>query len=491
MVNLQESFRELREILRSQIEWLLIHSNGASFALQNIEIELEVKQEKLLLSFLGDKGFQTWRITDWKHKNERIALDLTRNFGREKVKIELVPRVSSDKFNETVELARIEKAGRIADLIVTQREKSKLIRVELNKDNGRFAQIIFEEFSGNQYAVLADISDSLTPEILLCSAILWLRKLRNRKKKPIETIRILAENKTAKSLQKIHALLREDWKRKIKIGEICDSESKEKTELKELSALDFEFLFKNKTKKASSFENEKFSETALKIIQISPREIDALQNKNGETLYYSGLPFVRIRKVLNEEKVWFGVESNRRFLSENNLEEFAKLIDELQIYRRFDSQNKHHLFYKSSPEAWLESILRKNIKKLDANLILSPLYNQFRAGQDKIDLLAIRRDGRLVIIEVKTSVDREIIFQAADYWRKIETERRAGDLQKSEIFGDLKIKDEPALVYLVAPLLSFHKDFDFLAQTISPEIEIYRFAVNENWRESLKVIRRQ
>ena len=60
------------------------------------------------------------------------------------------------------------------------------------------------------------------------------------------------------------------------------------------------------------------------------------------------------------------------------------------------------------------------------------IYNQFRAERDKIDLLALRKDGRLIIIELKVAPDREMIFQAADYWRKIELQRRKGNLQKAE-----------------------------------------------------------
>jgi hypothetical protein len=62
-------------------------------------------------------------------------------------------------------------------------------------------------------------------------------------------------------------------------------------------------------------------------------------------------------------------------------------------------------------------------------------------------------------------------------------------LQKAKIFGDLEISDEPAIIYLVAPTLSFHRDFDFLAKTVAAEIEIFRFDLNENWRENLKVLR--
>ncbi|MFH4247079.1 hypothetical protein WAI89_20205, partial [Acinetobacter baumannii] len=88
---------------------------------------------------------------------------------------------------------------------------------------------------------------------------------------------------------------------------------------------------------------------------------------------------------------------------------------------------------------WLESILRRNIGLIDANLILSPIYNQFRTASAKIDLLALRRDGRLVIIELKTSPDRETVFQAADYWRRIELQRRRGELARHRLFDDLEI----------------------------------------------------
>ncbi|HEX9963184.1 MAG TPA: hypothetical protein VGB00_19790, partial [Pyrinomonadaceae bacterium] len=115
----------------------------------------------------------------------------------------------------------------------------------------------------------------------------------------------------------------------------------------------------------------------------------------------------------------------------------------------------------------------------------------FRAERDKIDLLALRKDGRLVVIELKVAPDRAGVFQAADYWRKIELQRRKGNLQKAKLFGDSEIADAPALCYLAAPMLSFHKDSTFLAQTLAPEIEIYRFDLNENWRENLKVLRRE
>ncbi|MFN6962464.1 MAG: hypothetical protein ACK4S4_01730 [Pyrinomonadaceae bacterium] len=58
------------------------------------------------------------------------------------------------------------------------------------------------------------------------------------------------------------------------------------------------------------------------------------------------------------------------------------------------------------------------------------------------------------------------------------------DQQKSAL-------DRPALVYLVAPALAFHRDHEFFAAAISPEIEMWRFELHEDWRREIKVIGRR
>jgi hypothetical protein len=58
------------------------------------------------------------------------------------------------------------------------------------------------------------------------------------------------------------------------------------------------------------------------------------------------------------------------------------------------------------------------------------------------------------------------------------------------LFGDAEIADEPPLVYLVAPLLRFDRSFGALARAVTPEIEMYRFDLNEDWRAGVRVARR-
>ncbi len=488
-MNHTESLAEISALLGAHNEWLLIHSSGNAFALKLGEIEISFEREKIILGFLDDKGFQVWRVADYKIEQEKLTLDLTRNFGRELERIKFVPRLSAKESGAAVELARLEKANQLARLIVAENPKSKLVRVQLNKEHGRFAHIIFENAGKNQIAVLADVSETAAPERLLTAAIFWLNKLQQRVKNPVDFVWITAEKKLYKNLRKLHALLNEGWRKSILIKEIRLDAQSQKREIGDASPIGFGNLWREKPPKISLPEDAEASRTAMEIARLAPKKIDSVFTRHGETLRFFGLPFARVRRHGDTERAWFGIGRERRILNETTRAEFFEMLENLETYRRFDSANKRHDFFNLAPEAWLEAILRRSINSLDGNLILSPIHNQFRHANDKIDLLALRTDGRLIVIELKVEPDREMIFQAIDYWRKIELQRRSGNLQRAKIFGDLEIADAPTIVYLVAPTLSFHREFAFLSKTVSTQIEIYRFDLNENWRENLKVMK--
>jgi hypothetical protein len=221
-------------------------------------------------------------------------------------------------------------------------------------------------------------------------------------------------------------------------------------------------------------------------------------SRHGQTLRFHGLPFARVRTVMNHDRIWFGIEgSRRRQLDAFHQHDWAKLFRDLETYRHEHCRDRRHWFYRASGEAWLESILRRDITKLDPGLIVAPLHAQFRTshggptGARPIDLLALRHDGRLVVIELKVTEDREHVFQGVDYWRRVEAHRRRGHIAAAKLFGDREISDESPLVYLVAPTLRFHPSFRTLARTIAPDIEIYRFDINEDWRSGVRVVRRE
>ena len=477
---------ELREIVESHHEWLLVRDPGKTFPLEKHEIEIAEDGEKVHFGFLDDKGFHSWRLNGFAREGSEVAIDVAGAFARKQEIMRLVPRVAAAELAAELEQARLEKANEIASFIVDNFPGAKLGRVALNTENGRLAQINFDTADKLPIAAISDITSTLTVESILTAAMLWLEKLGTRKKKPVLDIWIICEKRQAKNAQKLHALLNETWKAKITIVEI--DRKAELPRLVQLPKRKIPQLWREKARKLRLPENPAPSATARAIIDLSPKKIDIVYSKQGETLRFMGLPFARVRAMLGKEKAWFGVGRRRHILSDENWNDLAELVELLETNRQSDAPNKRHIYHRAAPEAWLESILRRNIKLLDANLILSPIYNQFRSSNDKIDLLALRKDGRLVIIELKTQPDREMVFQAADYWRKIELQRRRGLLDAANLFDGRELLDKPALIYLAAPAWSFHHDFEFFARAISSKIELWRFELHESWRENVKVL---
>jgi hypothetical protein len=240
------------------------------------------------------------------------------------------------------------------------------------------------------------------------------------------------------------------------------------------------------------------SETAARLVALAPESVDVTTSRRGETLRFRGLPFARVRRLLDAERVWFGVPGAgaKVPLEEGNWRLLAKLLEELAAHRRADAEDKRHAFYRAAPEAWLESLLRRDVTRLDPGLVVSPLHAQLRtsreaagAGSRPVDLLALRRDGRLVVIELKVSEDSALPLQGADYWRRVSAHHRAGHISRARLFGDAELSADPPLVYLVAPLLRFHRSFPTLARCVATDIEMYRFDINEDWRAGVRVMR--
>jgi hypothetical protein len=486
MVNLEE----LRELVARRHEWLLVRELGKTFPLEKHEIEIAADGERTHFGFLDDKGFHTWRLIGFEFDAAgEITIDVAGSFAKGRETMRLVPRIAASELTAELEMARLKKANEAAQVLVETFPEIKLGRVALNVENGRLAQIEFALKDNVPTAASADITRTLTVETIIASAMLWVDKLGVRKKKPVSDIWLISEKRQAKNAQNLHALLNERWKTKITILEI-DRKS-EPPRLVYLPKRKVRELWREKARKLTLPPENAPSITSQRIIDLAPERIDIVYSRHGETLRFNGLPFARVRPMMSEERAWFGVGRSRNMLNPETWGELIELTMLLEENRAFNATNKRHELYRAAPEAWLESILRRNIKLLDGNLILSPIYNQFRSSNDKIDLLALRRDGRLVIIELKTNPDREMVLQAADYWRKIELQRRRGILDAANLFDGREILDKPALVYLAAPAWSFHRDFEYFARSLSREIELWRFELHENWREKVRVIARQ
>ncbi len=120
-----------------------------------------------------------------------------------------------------------------------------------------------------------------------------------------------------------------------------------------------------------------------------------------------------------------------------------------------------------------------------------PVFAQAGGQRGVLDLLTVTRSKRLAILELKASENPDLPLQAADYWLRIRRQQAQGDLARYGYFTSTELQSAPPLVYLVAPALRFHPTTDTILRYLSPEMEVIRVGLAENWRRGLRVMMRQ
>ena len=492
--------RHITALIAQYAEWFCSQTEGNTYALLRNEIEVTVSHGRLILSCWTEKGSKSWRILGWFWNGQTLTLEASRRMGAETPLIELVPRASAKSIAATIKAARQVRCYKLAELASGFQPDTRIERCALSPgirqgQPGRYARILLRR-KQQRIAVTGSVVPLYPASVdaFLCSALLWFQRTANRIKPPyIEQLWLIVSAESLKSTTDRLALLRKSLREIIKVFIVDDNLS----ELVQKTSPERRELWKRKLARFPPVPAANSTPMISQVVSVAPDAIDVVHARHGETLRYFGLPFARVRSLLSAERLWFGIDgAHRRMLDDSTLVAWQNLLTDLQQYRAATATDHRHALYRSASEAWLESLLRKDITRLDPGLIIAPLHAQFRTarggklGVRPIDMLALRQDGRLVVIELKVAEDREHVFQGADYWRRVEAHRRRGHIAKAQLFGERQIRDESPLVYLVAPMLRVHPSFPLLARCISSDIEIYRFDINEDWRSGVRVTRR-
>jgi hypothetical protein len=496
-----ESARQhIAALIRDHAEWFCTQSPSETYALRRNEIDVAISQDRLILSCWTEKGSRSWRILAWSWNGQSLTLQASRKMGAEQPLIELVPRASAKAVAAVIKAARQVRCHKLAEITAALQHDTRVERCALSPgirpgQPGRYARILLRR-KQIRIAVTGSVVSSRpgTIDAFLSAALLWFQRTAERIKAPyITQLWLIVSNDAVKSLFHRVVLLRPGLRELITVLIVND----EFSALTSLACPERSELWKKRLARFPPVPAASMTPRVSSIIAEAPEAIDVVHARHGETLRYFGLPFARVRSILGTERVWFGVDgSNRRLLEPSTFGSWSNLLEDLHEYRSANASDHRHALYRNAAEAWLESLLRKDITKLDPGLIIAPLHAQFRTarggkfGIRPIDMLALRQDGRLVVIELKVSEDREHVLQGVDYWRRVEAHRRRGHIAKATLFGDRKIRDESPLVYLVAPTLRVHPSFQTLARCIDGDIEIYRFDINEDWRSGVRVMRR-
>ena len=520
--------RSIHELLGRHGEWFLARDGGGPLALGNNEFDFSTDHRHLIFTSWTETGSRSWRITAWSWTGDKLVLEASRRMDAEAAKLELVPRASAKAIVASIAAARQTRCEKLAQLVAESavcesfaedhrpestkdhrlksvpllsgaKIESAVLSPGMRRDQpGRYARIVLR-LPHERVAVTATVanSDARNVDSLFSSALLWFNRLQLRPKRPfIEKLLMIVEHNVLEAARQRHVLLRDSLRQRIDLWRIDETWQR----LESVRPFERKNLWRKRLTRLAAPVEHGTKEAVKQIVGLAPHAIDTVSSRHGQTLRYHGLPFARVRQVMDRDRIWFGIEgSRRRLLDEYHEQDWAKLLHDLAVYRNENCRDRRQWLYRAAGEAWLESILRRDISRLDPGLIVAPLHAQFRtshggtngpSGARPIDLLALRHDGRLAVIELKVNEDREHVFQGVDYWRRVEAHRRRGHISTAKLFGERAISDESPLVYLVAPTLRFHPSFTTLARTIAPDIEIYRFDINEDWRAGVHVVRR-
>jgi hypothetical protein len=170
----------------------------------------------------------------------------------------------------------------------------------------------------------------------------------------------------------------------------------------------------------------------------------------------------------------------------------AAMAEEILRLRNDAAEDRQHPLYTQHPEGWLEAQVRANPRILDASLRPTPIYGQVPifSGPERgvIDLLGVDDTGRLTVIELKTTADLQLPFQALDYWLRVRKHLAAGDFERHGYFPGIAIRRDAPRILLAAPSLEFHSTTETMIDGLVPHIDFTRIGLAANWRSELRVM---
>lgn len=232
---------------------------------------------------------------------------------------------------------------------------------------------------------------------------------------------------------------------------------------------------------------------AERIRRLAPESIcvGVAPGTQEVTLRFRGVEFARWRLAA----MWFGLGDRQDILTPDKWPALEALVRQLETHRHPLASDTKHRLYRAQPERWLETMVAADPSRIEARLDSRQIYAQvpaFSTGdRGIIDLLGVTRDGRLAVLELKASEDIHLVMQAVDYWLRVRFHHDQDDFRRYGYFPGIQLNGKPPLLFLVAPGFRFHSSTDIVLRFLSPDIEIARIGLAENWRRGLRVVLRQ
>ena len=453
----------------------------------------EFSYGKLILSCWGDGWSRSWRVISCEISPERLTLECAKQMGLKRCTLTL----SRGAGVRQAAQARKEFARKLAAMIEANLpgirvEKAVSARNDRRHLSGVHARLVIRD-RGKRLAGIGVSESELQPNIdaALAAGLTWLDELR-RRSGSVDGLMIFAPrcDTIAIRLTGIAAAT------KVLLFRIDET----KGTIESVSPFDQGDLndsFRKAARRAHWPRPGMLPPDCAMLVEsvrrLAPDQIEAHHRGPWVSLSIRGLEVARV--WIKRRRVEFGIGEARLKLDPRNEHELERLIQETISRRRPESELRNEMMFRFQPERWLESIISRDVTALDSTLDPSFVYSQvptYRGEQRTfIDLLAVTREGRLVVMELKVSEETEFSFQALDYWLRVEWHRSRGDFHRRGYFEGLSLIDAPPLLYLVAPLFRFHETTKLIAASIHERVPVSRIGINEDWRRGVRVLLRE
>jgi hypothetical protein len=473
------------------------------------QFEFCLEWGKLIFAWWDEEHSQNLRVSAYQIDRAEVRLRVTRGIGRETAVLSLRDCEKWRGAHENLSLTARRKsyAQMLADLLTSNYPDLRLQRATTGADRarsgrGRFARLSLRLHDEIILAIgVSDAESQADVDRIVAAGLIWLAGFNGGREPLHQAKRVWFCVPQQRSNTVIERLALIDISHLGASVECCEVDEKGEELTAVRPSTQDELLNSHPRELRWPGDADECDGWRERIVHLAPHLIEVRRRPAHDGVGFSinGLEFARVVGREGRE-VRFGVAGAQpggaaRPLTEANFDDLGNLVSEIIRYRSIDSPDRRHMFYRLREEAWLESMLRREIRALDGSLDDRFVYSQIPAWRaderSVIDLLTIDHEGRLVVIEIKTAEDPQLPLQGGDYWLRVEQARLRGEFEKRRMFAGIEIADRSALLYLVAPRLRFHRTFATVARCLVSQIEAYQIGLNANWRAGIRVHSRE
>ncbi len=209
--------------------------------------------------------------------------------------------------------------------------------------------------------------------------------------------------------------------------------------------------------------------------------------QGGLHLELRGLPLA----ICNGDRLRVGL-SLREARRKVTVAQLRLLAERVARIRCEESVERRHPLYCRYPERWLEAMVRRNLSEIDPLIDAATVRRQVSgflgAQHTRTDLLALDRNGNLVVLEIKASEDIALPVQALDYYNRLSHQLARGEIQSSALFPNRAVLNSPPRLLLIAPALHFHSTNETVLRYLESSICVRQIGVAIEWRKNLRVV---